>query len=1091
MKPVLNRAAVLAEVQKRAERAKIKKFNIEEYCFDEQYKFIRDPSKFKTAVCSRRAGKTEACAADLIDTALNIPRSNSLYITLSRTSAERIIWRTLMNILSDYQIKHKANNKELTIKILDTDSMIYISGAKDSGEIEKFRGMSLHKVYVDECFHPDTLIDTLSGPKKISEVTTNDYVKSALGFKKVTEVSKKQKKVFAKLSFNGNIIKCSLDHPFFTEHGWKKAKDLKIGDNLVKTTTAMQLLRNAFHETRKENLSFLQFELLREVESRKSSEPHAERECSRKNETNIEEKWTQTISERWKRSWANKRRKNDNRSYSGNCVELCNWIRKSWKRLSIKLQSRFSISRFKVGYRSGWEFSQPNFEKTTGFEKSRQIKYIRLDSIEIQESRSDSTNPEGYFYDIGVEGHPSFTVNEVLVHNCQSFKPYIKELVEDVLSWAMKDVSGTLCLTGTPGPIPAGYFYEMSTKKNAKVGQHKWTLLQNPWIKKKSGMDPEDILAEERARKGITESDPTYRREALGEWVKDDNALVFRFDPKKNIVSQFPTDLVYIFGVDIGFNDADAISVIGYNYSSNNVYLVEEVVQDKQDITTLVGKIKDLQAFYKPIKIVMDAGALGKKIQEEIRNRHGINAEAADKNRKLEYIELLNDDLRTGRFKTFAGSIFEQDSNILVWDYEGSVKKVSDRTHSDVCISGESKILTGRGFKKVSEMIETDTIINRFGEFKIKGVGITNNNAEVLLLTFSDNSELICTPKHKIYTKNRGFIEAKDLTSVDQCINIDLWEKTKEKTLLGKLLNLMGLNFIDTHNQKENTCKTTFQDTIKKRELCYIELFGNFIMDLFQKGMLFTIKTEILKIIIQKISNVCLRKSILENISIKKLQKNQNYICLKCKNWQKNGTVVQKVLNGIENMLKIGKKKIERKLKKTVQFVTKNILKTLWHMEQKIFVLQSVLQKTEEILVKIMKLENVNFVKKNIQQINIVSKNSAVGLVIRKTLSEKDTVYNITVDGPPEYFANNILIRNCDSTLYAFREAKHYFEKTAEKKLEKYSKDWLDEQEKLLAQKIKAQNTKEEEIVSQEDMDYIFENDEILDGISDSSDDWY
>lgn len=496
MKPVLNRAAVLAEVQKRAERAKIKKFNIEEYCFDEQYKFIRDPSKFKTAVCSRRAGKTEACAADLIDTALNIPRSNSLYITLSRTSAERIIWRTLMNILSDYQIKHKANNKELTIKILDTDSMIYISGAKDSGEIEKFRGMSLHKVYVDEA---------------------------------------------------------------------------------------------------------------------------------------------------------------------------------------------------------------------------------------------------------------------------QSFKPYIKELVEDVLSWAMKDVSGTLCLTGTPGPIPAGYFYEMSTKKNAKVGQHKWTLLQNPWIKKKSGMDPEDILAEERARKGITESDPTYRREALGEWVKDDNALVFRFDPKKNIVSQFPTDLVYIFGVDIGFNDADAISVIGYNYSSNNVYLVEEVVQDKQDITTLVGKIKDLQAFYKPIKIVMDAGALGKKIQEEIRNRHGINAEAADKNRKLEYIELLNDDLRTGRFKTFAGSIFEQDSNILVWDYEGSVKKISDRTHSDIC----------------------------------------------------------------------------------------------------------------------------------------------------------------------------------------------------------------------------------------------------------------------------------------------------------------------------------------DSTLYAFREAKHYFEKTAEKKLEKYSKDWLDEQEKLLAQKIKAQNTKEEEIVSQEDMDYIFENDEILDGISDSSDDWY
>lgn len=413
----INKAAILAEIQKRAERVKVKKFSIEEYCFTEQINFIRDPAKFKTAVCSRRAGKSEACAANLVDTCQNTKNATCLYITLSRVSAERIIWRTLLKIIEEHQLKVKINNKELSIKFLDTNAMLYVSGAKDATEIEKFRGMSLNLVYIDEA---------------------------------------------------------------------------------------------------------------------------------------------------------------------------------------------------------------------------------------------------------------------------QSFKPYIKELVEDVLSWATKDVAGTMCFTGTPGPIPAGYFYEMSTKTNKKVSQHKWTLLQNPWIKIKSGMEPAEILAEERARKGITESDPTYRREALGEWVKDENALVFKFSQNKNVVNSFPTNLTYIFGIDIGFNDADAISVIGYNYESNNVFLVEEVVQAKQDITTLVGKIKDLQAFYKPVKIVMDAGALGKKIQEEIRNRHGINAEAADKNRKLEYIELLNDDLRSGRFKTFPGSIFEQDSNIVVWDYDGPTKKVSDRTHSDI-----------------------------------------------------------------------------------------------------------------------------------------------------------------------------------------------------------------------------------------------------------------------------------------------------------------------------------------------------------------------------------------------------------------------
>lgn len=433
----LNQAALLSELQRRASKPKEKTFDISEYCFDKQLAFVRDPSKFKTAVCSRRAGKTEACAADLIDTALNTPRANCLYITLSRTSAERIIWRTLMNILADYDIEYKANNKELTIR-LDNGSMIYVSGAKDKQEIEKFRGMSLHKVYVDEC---------------------------------------------------------------------------------------------------------------------------------------------------------------------------------------------------------------------------------------------------------------------------QSFKPYIAELVEDVLNWAAKDVGGTICLTGTPGPVPAGYFYDMSTKANERVSQHKWTLTDNPWIFRKSGMQPEEILRQERERKGITVNDPTYMREALGLWVRDQNALVYRFNKDINTYDQLPPEqMTYIFGIDIGWLDADAIAVLGYNYVSNNVYLIQEVITRKQDITSLAKQIKQLEAKYKPVKMVLDAGALGKKIQEEIKHRHGLNVEAAQKERKLEFIELLNDDLRTGRFQAFKNSTFEQDSGIIVWDYDTGTKKVSDRTHTDI---GDSILYA---WKECKHFFEIDAI---------------------------------------------------------------------------------------------------------------------------------------------------------------------------------------------------------------------------------------------------------------------------------------------------------------------------------------------------------------------------------------------
>ena len=72
---------------------------------------------------------------------------------------------------------------------------------------------------------------------------------------------------------------------------------------------------------------------------------------------------------------------------------------------------------------------------------------------------------------------------------------------------------------------------------------------------------------------------------------------------------------------------------------------VDEHVKNKQNISQLVAVINEYKDLYNPIRMVMDAGALGKKIQEELRMRHGLNIEAADKTRKIEFIELLNDDL--------------------------------------------------------------------------------------------------------------------------------------------------------------------------------------------------------------------------------------------------------------------------------------------------------------------------------------------------------------------------------------------------------------------------------------------------------------
>ena len=292
-----------------------------------------------------------------------------------------------------------------------------------------------------------------------------------------------------------------------------------------------------------------------------------------------------------------------------------------------------------------------------------------------------------------IEKFRGWKLMKCYIDECQSFRSYLKELINDIIIPALRDKRGQLYLTGTPGPVKAGIFYEYSQSKNWKA--HHWTAFDNPYMNNPPKLNLEEILREERIIRGIDESDPSYIRETFGKWVEDKDALVFKFSKAKNIYTQLPTqgEWNYIIGIDIGYNDSDAIAVIGYNTYYKKVYLVDEHVKNKQNISQLVEVINEYKDLYNPIRMVMDAGALGKKIQEELRMRHGLNIEAADKTRKVEFIELLNDDLRTEKFKAFKNSLFEEDCMLVQWDKDSRIRnperpKISDSYHSDICDAG-------------------------------------------------------------------------------------------------------------------------------------------------------------------------------------------------------------------------------------------------------------------------------------------------------------------------------------------------------------------------------------------------------------------
>lgn len=293
-----------------------------------------------------------------------------------------------------------------------------------------------------------------------------------------------------------------------------------------------------------------------------------------------------------------------------------------------------------------------------------------------------------------IENFRGMSFKLVYIDECQSFRPYIEELIDDILGPALMDYDGTLCLIGTPGPVPAGYFAEVAgavqdkIHKSAQWSHHSWTFFDNPFIASKSKKTHQQMLDRELRRRGVTTEDPSIQREWFGKWVLDSDSLWVRYSAARNNYDNLPPgQMTYILGIDLGFNDADALAVLGYNETSPTTYLVEEVVTRKQGLTELVGQIQKLQKKYNIVKMVIDEGGLGKKLAEEMRRRHGIPVEAADKARKQENVAFMNDALRTQRLMAKANSQFAQDSYLVEVDRAKSTPekiKVSDKYHSDI-----------------------------------------------------------------------------------------------------------------------------------------------------------------------------------------------------------------------------------------------------------------------------------------------------------------------------------------------------------------------------------------------------------------------
>ena len=101
---------------------------------------------------------------------------------------------------------------------------------------------------------------------------------------------------------------------------------------------------------------------------------------------------------------------------------------------------------------------------------------------------------------------------------------------------------------------------------------------------------------------------------------------------------------------------------------------------------------------------------------------------------------------------------------------------VVDEIHT--CVSGDTLINTDRGLIKIKCINQNDNVLsynvvsNSLEYKKVLNTFKIPNSKKLLKLTILDDNgfehSIKCTPEHKIYTHNRGFVEAQFLTCDDQ-----------------------------------------------------------------------------------------------------------------------------------------------------------------------------------------------------------------------------------------------------------------------------------------------------------------------------------
>lgn len=359
------------------------------------------------------------------------------------------------------------------------------------------------------------------------------------------------------------------------------------------------------------------------------------------------------------------------------CLTQAGVLARAWAQVRLRVKQLLWQDILELCARHDIPVRSHETELTVRFENGSEIRLVGADNDgAAQRKRGDAT------------------VLEIILE-AQSWGPFLRGLIEDVATPSLFDRKGKLYLEGTPGPTRGGYWWAVSgdndvdsrwvSKGQVADGElvgagwscHRWSLLDNPfmprWTRRPNWRElAKQAVKEEMEQKGWTEQTPTFVREYLGRWVRDDSALYYAVSEKLNTYD--PKDITpwgpgwtHVLGLDVGWTDATAITVWGWHENDPNLYEAYCWAESKVLAPDVAARIQELNAQgFNIVKMVGDFGGGGRLYLEDIRARFGLQIDDAQKSgTKWSHTMVFNDSLRSGIVKMVrGGELFNEMSTL-------------------------------------------------------------------------------------------------------------------------------------------------------------------------------------------------------------------------------------------------------------------------------------------------------------------------------------------------------------------------------------------------------------------------------------------